>query len=63
MSLNPPGKKANSFFPWPHMIDIVEKAYHENAQLADTFSDIRLASLGNDAGIIGCAGVAIHAAK
>ena len=46
-----------------YMIDIVEKAYHENAQLADTFSDIRLASLGNDAGIIGCAGVAIHAAK
>lgn len=45
-----------------YMIDIVEKIYHENAQLADTFSDIRLASLGNDAGMIGCAGVAIHAA-
>ncbi len=29
MSLNPPGKKANSFFPWPHKVDVAEERVHE----------------------------------
>ena len=46
-----------------YMLDIVEKVYRENAQMCDSFAEIRLAELGNDAGMIGCAGAAILAAK
>lgn len=46
-----------------YMVDIVEKVYRENAQMADSFAEIRLAALGNDAGIIGSAGAAILAQK
>lgn len=45
------------------MLHIVEKVYHENAQMSDSFAEVRLATLGNDAGIIGCAGAAILADK
>lgn len=46
-----------------YMLRIVEKVYHENAQMSDSFAQVRLAALGNDAGIIGCAGAAILADK
>jgi len=42
-----------------YMLNIVKDAYQANAQLADTFAEIRLARLGSEAGMIGCAGAAV----
>ena len=45
------------------MVHRLGQAQSQNAQMADSFAEIRLAALGNDAGIIGSAGAAILVQK